>query len=72
MDEINIVSDFLTDLISKIIKSQLKKNLDYNIDISLNEVRATVIDGKTRLHLDVNAELDKDELLKILQNAGLP
>ena len=30
-----------------------------------------VIDGKTHVHLDVDAELEKDELMKILKNIGL-
>lgn len=31
----------------------------------------TINDGKTHLHLDVDAELDKDELMSILKSIGL-
>lgn len=71
MDEMKIVSKFTTNMISKLIKMALRKKLGYNIDIQLNEVKASVSDGKTHVHLDVDAELDKDELTKILKNIGL-
>ena len=34
-------------------------------------VRLPINDGKTHLHLDVDAELDKDELMSILKSIGL-
>lgn len=71
MDEVRIVSKFTRNVISKLLKTTLHKKLGYNIDIQLNEVNATVTDGKTHIHLDVDAELDKDELMKILKTIGL-
>lgn len=71
MDEMKIVSKFTTNMMSKLIKMVLRKKLGYNIDILLNEVKASINDGKTHVHLDVDAELDKDELTKILKNIGL-
>lgn len=49
----------------------IRKKTGYNIDIQLNEAITTVNDGKTHLHLDVDAELDKDELMSILKSVGL-
>lgn len=71
MDEMKITSKFTTNMISKLIKMVLSKKLGYNVDIQLNAINATIIDGKTHVHLDVDAELDKDELTKILKNIGL-
>lgn len=71
MDEVKIVSKFTKGVISKLIKAILYKKLGYNVDIQLNEVNATITDGNTHIHLDVDAELDKDELLKILKDIGL-
>ena len=71
MDEVKIVSKFTRSVISKLIKVMLHKKLGYNVDIQLNEVNATITDGKTHVHLDVDAELDKDELIKILKSIGL-
>ena len=49
----------------------IRKKIGYNIDIRLNEAITTISDGKTHLHLDVDAELDKDELVSILKSIGL-
>lgn len=71
MDEMKITSKFTTNMISKLIKMVLSKKLGYNVDIQLNAINATIVDGKTHVHLDVDVELDKDELTKILKNIGL-
>ena len=71
MDEVRIVSKFTRNVISKLLKMTLHKKLGYNIDIQLNEVNATITEGKTHIHLDVDVELDKDELMKILKTIGL-
>lgn len=71
MDEMKIVSKFTTNVISKLLKMVLRKKLGYNVDIQLNEIKTTINEGKTHVHLDVDAELDKDELTKILKNIGL-
>ena len=71
MDEVRIVSKFTRNVISKLLKMTLHKKLGYNIDIQLNEINATITDGKTHVHLDVDVELDKDELMNILKNIGL-
>ncbi len=71
MDEMRIVSKFTRGIISKAIKMVIRKKTGYNIDIQLNEVTTTIADGKTHLHMDVDAELDKDELISILKGIGL-
>lgn len=68
MDEMRIVSKFTRGIISKAIKIVIRKKTGYNIDIQLNEAITTINDGKTHLHLDVDAELDKDELMSILKS----
>ena len=71
MDEMNIVSKFTTVMISKIANKALRKKLGYDVNIQLNEIKASIADGKTHVHVDVDAELSKEELLKILKNVGL-
>lgn len=71
MDEMKIVSKFTTNMISKLVKMVLRKKLGYNIDIQLNEIKTTITDGKTHVHMDVDAELEKEELVKILKKIGL-
>ena len=71
MDEMKIVSKFTRNLISKLIKMMLRKKLGYNVDIQLNEMNVTIIDGKAHVHLSADAELEKNELMKIIKNVGL-
>lgn len=71
MDEMKIGSKFTTSIISKLVSMVIRKKFGYDVELKLNEVNATVIDGKTHVHLDVDAELDKEELMKILKSIGL-
>lgn len=66
-----IGSKFTTGIISKLVSMVIRKKLGYDVQLKLNEVNATVIDGKTHVHLDVDAELNKEELNKILASIGL-
>lgn len=71
MDEMKIRSKFTTGIISKLVSMVIRKKLGYDVELKLNEVNATVTDGKTHVHLDVDAELSKEELTKILASIGL-
>lgn len=71
MDEMRIVSKFTRGIISKALKMVVHKKSGYNVDIQVNEITTTVNDGKTHLHVDVDAELERDELIKILKSIGL-
>ncbi len=71
MDEMKIVSKFTTNVISKLAGVLVRKKLGYDVDIQLNEIHTTIVDGKTHLHLDVDAEMSKEELLKVLKSIGL-
>lgn len=71
MDEMRIVSKFTRGIISKAVKMMVHKKTGYDVDIQLNEVTTTITDGKTHLHLDIDANLEREELIKILKSIGL-
>lgn len=71
MDEMKISSQFMRNLVAKLVKKAVKKKVGYEVDIKLNELTATITDGTAHVHLSVDAELNKDELTKILKNIGL-
>ena len=71
MDEMKIVSGFTTTLVSKLLRFALRKKLGYDIHIQLNTLEATFKDGKTHVHIDADAEMDKDELVKVLKSVGI-
>lgn len=58
-------------IISKLVSMVIRKKFGYDVQIKLNELTATVNDRKTHVHLDVDAELTKEELNKILASIGL-
>lgn len=66
-----IGSKFTTSIVSKLVSMVIRKKFGYDVTLKLNKIEATVIDGKTQVHLDVDAELDKEELQKILASIGL-
>lgn len=67
-----IQSKFMTGLVSRIVKKVLRTKLSCEVDIQLNEFRTTVIDDKTHVHLDLDADLTKEELNKLLKTNALP
>lgn len=71
MDEMKIISGFTTALVSKLLRFALRKKLGYDIHIQLNAIEATIEDGKTHVHIDADAEMDKDELAKVLKSVGI-
>jgi len=71
MDEMRLESKFTTGLVSKIARKAVRTKLGYDVDIQLNKLRTTVIDDKTHVHLDVDLELTKEELDKLLKSIGL-
>ncbi len=71
MDELKIGSKFLKSVISKAIKLAVRKKYGYEIDIRIEELNAVIIDGKAHIHLNADADMNKDELTKILKSTGL-
>lgn len=71
MDEMSIVSKFTTSIVSKLVEKVLRKKTGYDVNIQLNDVRAYYSNEKAHVHLDVDAELDKEELMRIIKSIGL-
>lgn len=71
MDEMKIGSNLMKKLIAKLIKMTVKNKLGYEVDIQLSELHATFIDGQAHIHLNADAEMSKDELIKIIKKTGL-
>ena len=58
-------------LLSKLAKGVLHKKLGYDIDIQLNELNASISDEKAHVHVSIDADMSKEELMKILKKVGL-
>lgn len=67
MDEmkLKLSTKFMRGLVAKLIRKVIHQKTGYNIDILLNEIDVQVIDGRARIHVNVDAEIDEKEFLKI-------
>lgn len=71
MDEVKIMSGFTRGLVSKILQGVICKKLGCKINLQINGLSATIVDGKVQIHADVDGEMDKNELTKLLKPTGL-
>lgn len=71
MDEMRISSKFTTGILSKLLERVIRKKFGFDVTFNLNEVDATISNGKAQIHLDAFADVEKDELTKLLEMVGL-
>ena len=71
MDEMKIGSKMMKNVVAKLMTRGIKNKSGYDIRISLNDLNATVIDGTAHVHLNIDAELSKDELERLIKAIGL-
>ena len=65
MDEMNLVSKFMTKIASGILTKALEKQLGCKVDLQLNEMKIKFDGNKALAHLDVNAELRTADIMKL-------
>lgn len=71
MDEMRLESKFMTMIASKFAKKMVRDKLGYDVDIRLNRLRTTVMEDKMHVELNVDLELTKEELDRLLKSIGL-
>lgn len=69
--KLKLSTKFMRSTIANLIAKTLYKKLGYKIDILLNEIEVKNENGKITLHVDVDAELDNGEFIKILKSIGM-
>ena len=73
MDELKLrlSSKFMRSIVTKLISKAIYNKFGYKIDIQLNKIELESVDGKIFLHADVDAEVEKNEFMKIAKDVGL-
>lgn len=67
MDEMKIQSKWLTKLVSKYAMKAIKKSLGYDVTVDIGSIYVSVDDDDmAHLHLEVNADVNKDDLEKFI------
>ncbi len=70
MDELkmNLSSKFMRGIVTKIISKAVYKKTGYKVEIDLNNINVEVVNGKAYIHVDADAAIDNEELMKIVKN----
>lgn len=71
MDEMKLESKFTTMIASKLAEKVVRDKLGYDVDIRLNRLRTTVMEDRMHVELNLDLELTKEELNKLLKSIGL-
>lgn len=66
--KLKVSTMFMRSFVAKLIKDFIRKKYGCNVDIQLNRLNVEIVDGKARLHTDIEASTDNDELIDILKN----
>lgn len=56
---------------SLFIRKVLRNKFGYDVDVRLNHFRTTVLEDKAHVHLDIDLELSKEQLDKLMKSIGL-
>ena len=70
MDELKLIlsTKFMRGIVTKLISRAIRKKFGYDVKIQLNAVQVETANGKVYLHADVDAEVDNEEFLKIMDS----
>lgn len=68
MDELNIVSGFTRTIVSKMVGKILKTKTGSDIDIRFNHIRATIVEDRACIHVDLDADISKSDLMNLMKN----
>lgn len=73
MDELKLVlnTKFMKSIVTKIIAKAINKKTGYDVNIQLQEIKVETMDGKIRLHADLDAEINTEDFIKIIKTGGL-
>lgn len=69
--KLKLSTKFMRGMVASLISKALNKKLGYNIDILLNEIEVKNENGKIRIHVDADAEVENGEFVKILKSIGM-
>lgn len=73
MDELKLVlsTRFMRTIVTKMLAKAIHKKTGYRVDVQINKIEADTNDGKIRVHVDVDAEMNSEDFKDALKTAGL-
>ncbi len=67
----NLSNDFVGGAVAKLLSKFIQRKTGYKINIQLNDLNVEVVDGKAHLHINADAEMDDNELIKVFKVIGV-
>ena len=67
---LKLSTKFMKGTVAKIVSKKLYKKLGYKIDIQLNDVRIDTINGDVKLHVNVDAKINRTEFERLMEELG--
>lgn len=71
MDEMKIETKFMKSIVSKILRKELRKRTGTDVNVQLGEFQILNMDDRMHVHLTIDADVSRDELIKLLKIAKL-
>lgn len=73
MDEMRmkLSTKFMKSMVSKLLKRAIYKKFGYKVDIQLDDLDLWVINGDTKINLNVGIQLKSEEFMKIMKSLDL-
>lgn len=70
-DEVKITSKIIKGFFSKVSRSLLRKKLGSDIDVQFGDIIITNDDEKAHVELSISADINSDELIKLLESINM-
>jgi hypothetical protein len=74
MDEMKLTltkNNLMQTVLAKAISSIIQKKLGCKVNVEVNEVVVTSREGKTEIHLDIDANMGNAEVMRLVKKAGI-
>ena len=68
MDLLRIKTDFMRGLLSRLISKSISKKTGYKIDMKINMIEAQTISDNVRFHADIEGNIRKEDLVRLLNS----
>ena len=70
MDEmkIKLSTKLMKDLLTRIVRKVIKKKYGCDVCIHLNDLSIELSDGRAYVHLNVDADMDQNDLMKVMNS----
>ena len=69
--KLKLSTKFTKSIVSKLVSKAVSKKLGLQIDIQFNDLDLLTNEDRVLVHADLNGEISKEDLAKILKSLGL-